>query len=32
MNNRMTNQFTDIAYNTARSERPVYMNFAASKI
>jgi hypothetical protein len=28
----MTNQFTDIAYNTARNEKPVYMNFAASKI
>ena len=32
MNNKMTNQFTDVAYNTARNEKPVYMNFAASKI
>lgn len=32
MNNKMTNQFTDIAYNTARNERPVYINMAASKM
>lgn len=32
MNNKMTNQFTDTAYNTARNEKPVYINFAASKI
>ena len=32
MNNKMTNQFTDIAYNTARNERPVYVNFSASKM
>jgi hypothetical protein len=28
----MTNQFSDIAYNTARNERPVYVNFSASKM
>ncbi len=32
MNNKMTNQFSDIAYNTARNERPVYVNFSASKM
>lgn len=32
MNNKMTNQFTDIAYNTARNERPVYLNFSATKM
>ncbi len=32
MNNKMTNQFTDIAYNTARNERPVYINMAATKL
>ncbi len=32
MNNKMTNQFSDIAYNTARNERPVYLNCAASKM
>ena len=32
MNNKMTNQFTDIAYNTARNERPVYVNFSATKM
>lgn len=34
MNSRMTNefnQFTDIAYNTSRNEKPQYRNFAASK-
>ena len=32
MNNKMTNQFTDVAYNTARNERPVYVNFSATKM
>ena len=32
MNNKMTNQFTDVAYNTARNARPVYINMAASKM
>ena len=32
MNNKMTNQFTDVAYNTARNERPVYINMAATKM
>ena len=32
MNSKMTNQFTDIAFNTARNEKPVYLNFAASKM
>ncbi len=32
MNNKMTNQFTDVAYNTARNERPVYINFSATKL
>ena len=32
MNNKMTNAFTDIAYSTARNERPVYVNFSATKM
>lgn len=32
MNSKMTNQFSDIAFNTARNEKPVYLNFAASKM
>jgi hypothetical protein len=32
MNNKMTNEFTDVAYNTARNERPVYVNFSATKM
>jgi hypothetical protein len=35
MNSRMTNEFnfyTEIAYNTGRNEKPVYKNFAASKM
>ena len=32
MNNKMTNQFTDVAYNTARNTRPVYINMAATKM
>ena len=35
MNSRMTNEFnqyTEIAYNTSRNERPQYVNFAASKM
>ena len=32
MNNKMTNEFTDKAYNTARNERPVYVNFSATKM
>ena len=32
MNNKMTNAFTDLAYNTARNERPVYINFSATKL
>jgi hypothetical protein len=32
MNNKMTNQFSDVAYNTARNERPVYINMAATKM
>ena len=35
MNSRMTNefnQFTETAYNTSRNERPIYKNFAASKL
>jgi hypothetical protein len=32
MNNKMTNQFSDVAYNTARNERPVYVNFSATKM
>jgi hypothetical protein len=35
MNNKMTNefnQFTETAYNTARNEKPVYLNMAATKL
>jgi hypothetical protein len=32
MNNKMTNEFTDKAYSTARNERPVYVNFSATKM
>jgi hypothetical protein len=35
MNSKMTNefnQFTETAYNTSRNERPIYKNFAASKL
>ena len=32
MNNKVTNEFRDIAYNTARNERPVYINMAATKM
>ena len=35
MNSRMTNefnQFTETAYNTSRNERPIYRNFAATKL
>jgi len=32
MNNKMTNEFTDVAYNTARNARPVYVNFSSSKM
>lgn len=35
MNSKMTNefnQFTEVSYNTNRNERPVYRNFAASKM
>jgi len=32
MNNKMTNEFKDVAYNTARNARPVYINMAASKM
>lgn len=32
MNNKMTNEFTDRAYQTSRNERPTYINFAASKM
>ena len=32
MNNKMTNEFKDVAYNTARNERPVYVNFSATKM
>ncbi len=35
MNNRMTNEFnqyTEVAYNTSRNERPIYKNFSASKM
>jgi hypothetical protein len=31
MNTKMTNQFTDIAFNTSRNEKPQYRNFAGSK-
>ena len=35
MNSRMTNefnQFTEVSYNTNRNERPIYRNFASSKM
>jgi hypothetical protein len=35
MNSRMTNefnQFTETAFNTSRNERPIYRNFASSKM
>ena len=32
MNSKMTNQFSEVAFNTARNEKPVYLNFAASKM
>ena len=35
MNSKMTNefnQFTETAYNTSRNERPIYKNFAATKL
>ena len=32
MNNKMTNEFTETAFNTSRNERPIYRNFAASKL
>jgi hypothetical protein len=32
MNSRMTNEFTETAFNTSRNERPIYRNFAASKL
>lgn len=32
MNNKVTNEFKDVAYNTARNERPVYINMAATKM
>jgi hypothetical protein len=32
MNSRLTNQFSEVAFNTARNEKPVYLNFAASKM
>ena len=32
MNTNLTNQFTDVAYNTARNERPVYLNCSATKM
>ena len=35
MNSRMTNefnQFTEVSYNTSRNERPIYRNFASSKL
>jgi hypothetical protein len=32
MNNRMTNEFTETAFNTSRNERPIYKNFAKSKL
>jgi hypothetical protein len=28
----MTNEFTETAFNTSRNERPIYRNFAASKL
>jgi len=32
MNSRMTNEFTETAFNTNRNERPIYRNFASSKM
>ena len=32
MNNKMTNEFTETAFNTSRNERPIYKNFAATKL
>ncbi len=32
MNNNLTNQFTETAYNTGRNEKPVYLNMAATKM
>ncbi len=35
MNNRNTNEFnqyTEVAYNTSRNEKPQYINFSASKM
>jgi hypothetical protein len=32
MNSRMTNEFTETAFNTSRNERPIYKNFAKSKL
>jgi hypothetical protein len=35
MNSRMTNefnQFTEVSFNTSRNERPIYRNFAPSKL
>ncbi len=32
MNSRMTNEFTETAFNTNRNERPIYRNFAKSKL
>ena len=32
MNSRMTNEFTETAFNTSRNERPIYRNFASSKM
>ena len=32
MNSRMTNEFTETAFNTSRNERPIYRNFAKSKL
>ena len=32
MNNKMTNEFTETAFNTSRNERPIYRNFAPSKL
>ena len=32
MNNKMTNEFRDIAYSTPRNEKPVYVNFSATKM
>jgi len=32
MNNKVTNEFKDVAYNTDRNARPVYINMAATKM